>query len=103
MLDKKQAQELAQTVRLKSRAWMDDDQYGSFLRNEIFGSFPLKVSVIPTETGESFVVVARWEHMHETFHSVVEWEAFAEEIEGRMGLASLTFQGGSEQKERLNL
>lgn len=103
MLDKRQAQALAQTVRLKSKIWMDDDLYGAFLRNEIFGNVPLKVNVIPTETGDSFAVVAHWEHMNETFHSVAEWEAFAEEIEGRMGLASLTFQGGNEQKERLNL
>lgn len=102
-MDEKQAQELVQTIRLKSRAWMDDDLYGAFLRNEIFGGLPLKVSVIPAKQGNRCAVMACWEHMKEIFSSIAEWEAFAEKIEGRMAMASLTFQGTGQQKERLNL
>jgi hypothetical protein len=102
MMDEKQAQELAQIVRLKSRAWMEDDLYGAFLRADIFGSLPLKVNVGPAEKGEGCAVFAHWEYLDECFPSREEWEAFAARIEERMGLAALSEQGESELRGGLN-
>lgn len=103
MMNERQAEELAQTVSMKSRAWMDDDLYGAFLRAEIFGSLPQEVRVAPSEKGEGFAVFAHWEYLDETFQSVEEWNAFAAHIETRMGLASLGSQSGAEQGGELNL
>jgi len=102
MMDERQAQELAQMVRLKSRAWIEDDLYGAFLRADIFGSLPLKVNVDPAEKGEGFAVFAHWEYLDERFTSREEWETFATRIEERMGLAALSEQGESELPGGLN-
>jgi hypothetical protein len=96
MMDERQAQELADAVRLKSRAWMDDDLYGAFLRTEIFGSFPLKVSVVPSGKGDDFAVLAQWEYINETFKNIDEWKAFVATIEGHMGLTSLGLKSDTE-------
>ncbi len=101
-MDEQQAQELAQIVEQKSRAWMDDDLYGAFLRGDIFGTAPQQIHVALTENGKGFVVVAHWEYLDEIFHSIEEWEAFAAKIEERMGLASLPTQSEIEQGGSMN-
>ena len=102
-MNEQQAQELAEVVRRKSRAWMDDDLYGAFLRGDIFGTAPQQIRVVLAENGKGFVVLAHWEYIDEIFHSVEEWEAFAAKIEERMSLASLPSQGTIEPGEGLNL
>jgi extradiol dioxygenase family protein len=96
MMDERQAQALATAIKLKSRAWIDDDMYGAFLHTEIFGSLPQDVSVIPSKEGDGFAVSARWKYIGEVFNSVDEWEAFAAKIEERMGLAALADKGEAE-------
>lgn len=101
-MNEKQAQGLTQTIQMKSRAWMADDVYGAFLRNDIFGSSPQEISIVPVEKG-GFAVHAQWEYLDETFHSAEEWDAFAANIDERMELAALGFQSETEQREDLYL
>lgn len=101
-MNERQAQEIAQAIRLKSRAWMEDDLYGAFLRADIFGGLPLTVRVVPAEQGDGFVVSAQWEYLDECFASREEWEAFAAKMEERMGMAALGERGESEFREHLN-